>query len=358
MADDRKLPIESVDSTSIKERIPGSRRDFAFVSVASIASTILAACGGKATFAAKNRIVTIDVPIGDDNSVGGTEGPNEPVATEDPNSENQIISEPPGPPVKPPAPGDTVAPEQRLATGDAELGDNELMLFKFYGTKTQTLFAMARKSPDQGLFVGDMIFVLNPDIEKQGKIIAQHLVHANNDKDVAHVFDNISLVGVDMIHVVIIRDKKKILYKVSSKIDDYFTKYNDKPVIDPTVVLESGHENYYDLMPCPTFSGAAPSFSGNLQQLGSKRPYILAIQTSTWATANFDVAPGATNFGTLNTATLRGIEMTDAVGRPLAAASATGQLQVGAETLRANSTLVVYTNDGDEHYHRYFHFVG
>ena len=200
--------------------------------------------------------------------------------------------------------------------------------------------------------------LLQPLDAKTGRILAQHQVFAGNDKDVAHIFDNVCLEGIDAIWVALTRNNEITLYPFETKAINFELHYKGLPVIDPTTLLDVPHPNYYDFMPTMGFSGPTPSVSGDLKQLGSLRPYLVATTASTWATARFQILPAETAFCCLNITGFKGIEMTDAVGRAIAAPSATTDIAVSDVFLAKNSTVVLYTNDSDLHWHRYFQFIG
>jgi hypothetical protein len=356
------------------------RRLFAARTLTGLASAFLVACGQATRFSGGSKVTTsrkssadgLGSGTGEDAGdgsgeleagadAGSVDGADETVASSsatDQDKTKEVTAK------DPKDPGDeTLAAtvgsvaEEKIDVSKAVLGDNSTMIFKFYGEKSQAMLALARKDAAAGFVAGDMIYVLQPVSAKVGRVMSHHKVFAANEGDTAHIFDNLYLANIEALWIAVTRGPDTTIYQIASRAQEFETTYHSKPVIDSRTILDTPHPDYFDHMPTLAFSGASNAVSGDLKQYGSLRPYIVAQNSSTWTEAKFQATPSLTNFA-VDVSALKGIEITDAVGRPIATPAAGTEIIVAPDFLAKHSTLILYTNDNDDHWHRYFKFLG
>jgi hypothetical protein len=365
--------IDPIEDLKPIQHVSTNRRDFTVESALGLFAAILVSCGKRVSFnrkTEKGRSSEDLAAASSENPTGAETGFGDETNSSSPGGDGDgELSDEEKAKAEADAKADAEAKAEAAKTAAANamagkldvskaiLGDNATILFKLYGAKNQAMVAFAKKDAAAGLQIGDTLHILAPLNTTEGQIIAQRQVFADNDKDTAHIFDNTYLVAIDVLWVVITRNNLATLFKIPSRAGDFEGNYRGKPVIDTKTLLDIGHGNYYDHMPVMEFSGPTTSVSGELKQFGSLRPYVLATNASTWATAKFQIVSSGTAFA-VDTSAVKGIELTDAVGREIALASITTEITVSADFLRKTTTVVLYTNDNDEHWHRYFQFIG
>ncbi len=237
-------------------------------------------------------------------------------------------------------------------------GNPNDILYKLYGRAENSMLAIALVGEGKGLKDGDDILLC----KKEGKYtqtISMRNASGQYIGSYAHNFDNLYLKDTQKIYVVIVSGFKMTKYKVDTMPSDFELSYKGKTVINAQAVF--AQSSYHDHMPVVTYGVAANTIQSNdLGQITTRRKYPVATQTSLWNDAKIRVNPSDLtrfNVDNNNVNNCKSIEVTDLVGRVLVKANG-ASLDLPNDFFTKSNNVIIYTNDDDKRWNRFFYFLG